>query len=431
MKRIIAMILAGGQGDRLSVLSEARAKPAVVFGGRYRIIDFTLSNCANSGLNHVSVLTQYRPRSLNEHIGIGAAWDLDRLGSHVSILQPYLGGQASDWYSGTADAIFQNWYYVEESRADDVLILAGDHVYKMAYDELIDFHRSSGADVTVPVQTVPMEEAHRFGTLTVEDSGRVTAFDEKPAQPRSNLISMGIYLFRKDALIQALIQDTQNPESEHDFGRDILPALVRDPGRKVYGYRFDGYWRDVGTIEAYFQANMDLLADIPELNLYDPDTLIKTPVRGEPPVKAGKHSSIEQSLLSEGTIVNGRVERSILSPGVYIEKGAVVRDSILFHGTRVDTGAVVERSILDKEVHVGKDARVGYGDDWTPNRERPDIVNSGVTIVGKRARIPAHVVVGRNCVIGPEVNATPPEGQQEIASGTTMRRQQRIPSFSV
>ena len=430
MKRVIAMILAGGQGDRLSVLSEARAKPAVVFGGRYRIIDFTLSNCAHSGINRVGVLTQYRPRSLNEHIGVGSAWDLDRLDGHLSILQPYLGRQASDWYSGTADAIFQNWYFVEESRAEEVLILAGDHIYKMAYDELLDFHRSSGADVTVPVQTVPWEEAHRFGTLFLGDGGRVAAFDEKPEKPRSNLISMGIYLFSKSVLVQALVEDTQRTDSSHDFGHDILPALVANSERKVYAYRFSGYWRDVGTIESYFQANMDLLIDVPELNLYDPDTLIKTPVHGEPPVKVGKNAAIVRSLLSEGAIVNGHVEHSILSPGAYVEEGAIVRDAILFHGSRVEAGAVVERSILDKEVHVGKGAHVGYGDDWSPNSERPDIVNSGITILGKRASIPAGVLVGRNCVIGPDVTATPEEGNT-IPSGTTIRRPQRIPSFSV
>ena len=430
MKRPIAMILAGGQGDRLSVLSEARAKPAVVFGGRYRIIDFTLSNCANAGLNNVGIVTQYRPRSLNEHIGVGSAWDLDRLGGRVSILQPYLGRQASDWYSGTADAVFQNWYFVEESRADEVLVLAGDHIYKMAYDQLIDFHRRQGADVTVPVQTVPWEEAHRFGTLFVEDHGRVVGFDEKPAQPRSNLISMGIYLFNKESLVQGLVSDAQSETSSHDFGRDVLPALVADPQRKVYAYRFQGYWRDVGTIESYFQANMDLLADIPELDLYDPDTRIRTPVAGEPPVKIGPQASLQRSLLSEGAIINGTVERSIISPGVYIEEGAVVRDAIIFHGTRVEAGAVIERSIIDKEVHIGKGAHVGYGDDWRPNDERPDIVNCGITIVGKRAEIPAGVLIGRNCVVGPDVVATPSEGNL-VASGATLRRQRRIPSFSV
>jgi glucose-1-phosphate adenylyltransferase len=326
--------------------------------------------------------------------------------------------------------MFQNWYFVEESRADEVLVLAGDHIYKMAYDELIDFHRRQGADVTVPVQTVPWEEAHRFGTLFTEDHGRVVDFDEKPEKPRSNLISMGIYLFNKEALVQGLVTDAQNENSSHDFGRDVLPALVADAQRKVYAHRFEGYWRDVGTIESYFQANMDLLADIPELDLYDPDSRIRTPVASEPPVKIGPRARVERSLLSEGAIVNGSVERSIISPGVYIEEGAVVRDAIIFHGTRVAAGAVVERCVIDKEVHVGKGAHVGYGDDWKPNDERPDIVNCGITIVGKRAEIPAGVMIGRNCVIGPDLVAAPSDGNL-IPSGATVRRQRRIPSFSV
>lgn len=430
MTRTIAMILAGGEGDRLSVLSEARAKPAVVFGGRYRIIDFALSNCANSSIKTVGVLTQYRPRSLNEHIGIGAPWDLDRLNGRVSILQPYLGHQASDWYSGTADAIFQNWYYVEEARADEVLILAGDHVYKMDYDDLFAFHHARGADVTVPVQTVPWEDAHRYGTLFVEGDGRIVGFDEKPATPRSNLISMGIYLFNKDVLVQGLVSDAPRKDSSHDFGHDILPALVSDPKRKVYAYRFDGYWRDVGTIESYFQANMDLLDDLPGLDLYDRDKRVFTPRASDPPVKLGANAVTHKSLLSQGTIINGTVERSVLSPRVFVEDGAIVRDSIIFNDVRIEAGAIVERCILDKEVWVGKDAIVGYGDDWSPNKERPDIVNCGITILGKRARIPGAVMIGRNCVIGPDVTAVPAEGNY-IVSGTTLRLQQRIPSFSV
>ncbi|MEX0785639.1 MAG: sugar phosphate nucleotidyltransferase, partial [Dehalococcoidia bacterium] len=276
MKRIIAMILAGGQGDRLSVLSEERAKPAVVFGGRYRIIDFTLSNCSNSGISSVGVLTQYRPRSLNDHIGIGRPWDLDRGDGQVSLLQPYLGHEASDWYRGTADAVYQNLYYVEESRAEHVLILAGDHVYKMAYDELSDFHEARGADVTVPVCTVPVEEASRFGTLLLDDEDRVVAFEEKPDKPRSTLVSMGIYLFKKDVLIRSLVSDADNDESDHDFGGDILPLVVSDPALNVFGYRYDGYWRDVGTIASYFEGNMDLLEDVPGLDLYDPDFAIRT-----------------------------------------------------------------------------------------------------------------------------------------------------------
>ena len=430
MKRVIAMILAGGQGDRLSVLSEERAKPAVVFGGRYRIIDFTLSNCVNSDISRVGVLTQYRPRSLNDHIGIGRPWDLDRTGGGVALLQPYLGHAASDWYSGTADAAYQNLYYVEESNAEQVLILAGDHVYKMAYDELLSFHQEKGADVTVPVYTVPQEEASRFGTLILDDDDRVVAFDEKPAVPRSNVVSMGIYVFTKETLVAALRADAELEESKHDFGRDIIPALVEDQSLSVYGYRFNGYWRDVGTIESYFQANMDLLEDHPELDMYDPETRIRTVFTGYPPAKIDRQAEIRSSLLELGCIINGRVEHSVLSPGVRIDEGAVVRDSIIFDDTHIASGAVVDRSIIDKEVEIGKGCLIGDGDDWTANRERPDIVNCGITIVGKRVEIPRGVRIGRNCVIGPGVQASSIE-TDSLPSGTTLRLTEQTSLFTV
>jgi glucose-1-phosphate adenylyltransferase len=428
MKRVVALILAGGQGDRLSVLSEERAKPAVIFGGRYRIIDFTLSNCVNSAITRVGVLTQYRPRSLNDHIGIGRPWDLDRQGGGVSLLQPYLGRESSDWYRGTADAVFQNIYFLEETRADLVLILAGDHVYKMNYDDLIAHHLAKGADVTVPLYKVPMEDAHRFGVLTADDDDRIIEWDEKPEHPRSNLISMGIYVFNRQALIDQLVEDSQK-DTTHDFGRDIVPSMVED-GSRVYGYNFEGYWRDVGTIESYFEGNMDLLEDLPQLNLYDPDTRIRTGVTGYPPAKIGQRAYISRSLLDLGCIVNGHVEHSVLSPGVFVEEGAVIRDSIVFSDCRIESGAIVERSIIDKEVVIGKNAYVGYGDDWSPNRERPDIVDCGITIVGKRASLPPYVRIGRNCVIGANVVA---EGLEDgyIPSGTTIRSPEKHFPYTV
>jgi glucose-1-phosphate adenylyltransferase len=429
MKRVVALILAGGQGDRLSVLSEERAKPAVIFGGRYRIIDFALSNCVNSGLSRVGVMTQYRPRSLNDHIGIGRPWDLDRAGGGVSLLQPYLGRESSDWYRGTADAVFQNIYFLEESRADLVLILAGDHVYKMNYDELIAQHVANEADVTVPLYKVPMDEAHRYGVLTTAEDNRITEFDEKPDQPKSNLISMGIYVFNREVLIEQLVEDSRH-DTTHDFGRDIIPAMVSDPASRVYGFPFNGYWRDVGTIEAYFDANMDLLEDLPELNLYDPESRIRTRITGYPPAKIGRRAYLSRSLLELGCIINGHVEHSVLSPGVYVEEGAVVRDSIIFDNCHVETGAIIEKSILDKDVRVGKNAYVGYGDDWSPNEERPDIVNSGITIIGKRARLPAYVRIGRNCVIGPNV-VPGPAAEGYIKSGTTIRSAQKHFPYTV
>ncbi|HXK34006.1 MAG TPA: glucose-1-phosphate adenylyltransferase [Dehalococcoidia bacterium] len=421
MKRVIALILAGGQGDRLSVLSEERAKPAVIFGGRYRIIDFALSNCVNSGIQRVGVLTQYRPRSLNDHIGIGRPWDLDRQGGGVTLLQPYLGPTSSDWYRGTADAVAQNLYFIEETRADIVLVLAGDHVYKMNYDELISYHLEKGADVTVPLYRVPIEEAHRFGVLSTDPDGRITEFAEKPDRPKSNLISMGIYVFSRTTLIDVLSADMRDTESSHDFGQDIVPKMVAEGTYGVFGYPFEGYWRDVGTIDSYYQGNMDLLEDLPALNLYDPDTRIRTRVTGYPPAKVGWRAYLQRSLLDLGCIINGHVEHSVLSPGVYVEEGAVVRDSIIFDDCRIESGAIVERSILDKQVAVRKNAYVGYGDDWVPNSERPDIVNSGITIIGKRAEVPSYVRIGRNCVIGPNVRAQAPGDDGYIPSGTTIR----------
>ncbi|MDE3097304.1 MAG: glucose-1-phosphate adenylyltransferase [Chloroflexota bacterium] len=429
MKRVVALILAGGQGDRLSVLSEERAKPAVIFGGRYRIIDFALSNCVNSGITRVGVMTQYRPRSLNDHIGIGRPWDLDRAGGGVSLLQPYLGRESSDWYRGTADAVFQNIYFLEESRAELVLILAGDHVYKMNYEELIAHHLARGADVTVPLYEVPMEEAHRYGVLTADADDRIIEFDEKPDHPKSSLISMGIYVFNREVLIEQLVEDARH-DTTHDFGRDIIPAMVEDPSSRVYGFRFDGYWRDVGTIESYFEGNMDLLEDLPALNLYDPDTRIRTGITGDPPAKIGRRAYISRSLLELGCIINGHVEHSVLSPGVYVEEGAVVRDSIIFDNCHIEQGAIVERSILDKDVRVGKNAYIGYGDDWSANDERPDIVNCGITIIGKRARLPAYMRIGRNCVIGPNVVPGPTE-EGYIKSGTTIRAAERHFPYTV
>jgi len=430
MKRVVALVLAGGQGDRLSVLSEERAKPAVIFGGRYRIIDFALSNIVNSGITRVGVLTQYRPRSLNDHIGIGRSWDLDRAGGGVTLLQPYLGRDSSDWYRGTADAVFQNIYFLEESRADLVLILAGDHVYKMNYDDLLAYHLEKGADVTVPLYEVPMEEAHRYGVLTTDDDGRIVEWDEKPDRPRANLISMGIYVFNRQSLIERLIADSKL-DSTHDFGRDIVPAMVDEPETRVYGYSFNDYWRDVGTIESYYDANMDLLEDLPALNLYDPDTRVRSRVTGFPPAKIGRRAYLSRSLVELGCIINGHVEHTVLSPGVYIEEGAVVRDSIIFDNCRIEAGAIVERSVVDKDVLVGKNAYVGYGDDWAPNHERPDVVNCGITIIGKRAKLPPYVRIGRNVVIGPNVMAEAQTADGYIPSGTTIRAVEKQYPYTV
>ncbi len=397
MNRVVAMILAGGASERLSILSAERAKPAVPFGGKYRIIDFTLSNCANSRIYNVAVLTQFNPRSLAQHIGVGRPWDLDRTSGGVVLLQPFLSRSTRDWYKGTADAVYQNLYYIEDQKVDEVLILSGDHIYTMRYDHMMHTHRNRRADVTVAVTEVPLSEVSRFGIITLDHNERVVSFQEKPKTSKSNLVSMGIYVFDKNVLIDCLEEHGQT-KGGYDFGHDILPEIIGK--HKVYGYRFRGYWRDVGTVESYWQANMDLIVDLPDLNLYDEAVEIRTVQRDKPPAKLGPNAQISRSLVSNGAIINGRVEKSVIFPGVFVEDDAVVRDSIIFDDTTVGRGAIVDRSIVDKQVWISPGCYIGYGDDLAPNKEEPENLNAGITIVGKGTRIPGDVKIGRNCKIG-------------------------------
>jgi glucose-1-phosphate adenylyltransferase len=397
MNRVLAMILAGGASERLSILSAERAKPAVPFGGKYRIIDFTLSNCANSGIYNVAVLTQFNPRSLAQHIGVGRPWDLDRTTGGVVLLQPFLSRSTRDWYKGTADAVYQNLYFIEDQKVDEVLILSGDHVYSMRYDHMILAHRSRRADVTVAVTEVPLSEVSRFGIITLDHNERVIGFQEKPKSAKSNLASMGIYVFDKSVLIDCL-EEYDQKKGGLDFGHNILPEIIGK--HKVYGYRFRGYWRDVGTIESYWRANMDLIVDLPDLNLYDPTAEVRTAYRDKPPAKLGPDAQVIRSLISNGAIVNGRVQNSIISPGVFIEEYALVKDSIIFEDTTIGRGAIIDRCIIDKQVWVSPECHIGYGDDMTANKEEPDNLNTGITIVGKGARLPNDIKIGRNCKIG-------------------------------
>ena len=391
---VVAIILAGGQGERLSVLSVKRAKPAVPFGGKYRIIDFALSNCINSGMYHVAVLTQYRPHSLHDHIGVGKPWDLDRSRGGIRLLQPYLGRRESDWYKGTADAVFQNLPMMADWKSDYTLVLSGDHIYKMDYRKMIDFHRDNRADVTVGVIEVPIEEASRFGTLIVDDDGKVVEWDEKPPQPRSNLVSMGIYVFSPSLLWDRLSEDARMRGSAHDFGKDIIPRMVSED--RVYAYRFEDYWRDVGTISTYWEANMGLLNDPPDFDLYDNDWVVHTKSEERPPAKIHADARIVNSLVSNGCNVLGTVENSVLSPGVYVAPDAIIRDSIVMTDSVVGRNAVVDRSILDKEVIVGAGSVIGYGDDRVPNRMEARNLSTGLTVIGKRVRIPPGLRLGRN-----------------------------------
>jgi glucose-1-phosphate adenylyltransferase len=415
---VLAMILAGGQGDRLSVLSEQRAKPAVVFGGQYRIVDFALSNCANSGITKVAVLTQYRPRSLVNHIGAGRPWGLDTLDGGVQILQPYLGRADMDWYQGTADAIYQNLYVIEESRSREVLILAGDHIYLTSYRNMIAYHRAQNADVTVAVYSVPRAEAHRFGVLDLDSNGRITDFQEKPEKPRSPWVSMGVYCFNEDVLVEQMQADADMGDaSSHDFGRDIIPRIYQT--HRVFGYQYQGYWRDVGTVESYWSSNMDLISPNPPLRFDDMDVQLRTAGAITPAAHFGTNAVVQDALISAGSQINGTVIRSVISPGVVVEPGAEVRDSVLHHRCVIRSGAVVDRCIIDKEVTVGRGAAVGCGQDNVANFERPDIVNTGITIIGKRVTIPDGIHIGRNVVIGPGVQEEIAE-VGDLASGTSV-----------
>jgi glucose-1-phosphate adenylyltransferase len=394
-----AFILAGGMGSRLCLLSERRAKPAVPFGGKYRIIDFTLSNCVNSGIFDIGVLTQYRPLSLNQHIGLGRPWDLDRNRGGVQLLQPSLGSIQSDWYQGTADAIYQNLIHLQRRRIEQVLVLSGDHVYKMDYNLLYAFHKASHAAVTVAVTEVPAESISSFGILEADRRGRVTGFQEKPERSDSRLASMGVYLFDRDALVRWLAEDAELLDSGHDFGKDILPRLVAR-GEHVYAHRFKDYWQDVGTLDSYYQTNLDFLAPRTPLDLADPDWVIHTQSADRPPVYVERGGTAVRSFVANGCRIAGRVEHSMLFPGVTVESGAVVRDSIVMQDVVVGRGAVLDHVILDKQVRVGDGALLGHGDSGTPNRACPGHLSSGLLVVGKGAVLPKDIRVGRNARIG-------------------------------
>ena len=417
---VLTLILAGGQGSRLSILGEKRAKPAVAFAGKYRIIDFALSNVVNSELYQVAVLTQYRPHSLMEHIGIGEPWDLNRIPPKgIRIWQPYRGRKDQDWYRGTADALYQNRNFIRDCGCDRLLILSGDHIYKQDYRPLLRFHDDKGADLTVTVMHVPPEETHRFGIMDVDADDRIVKFTEKPKQAKSTLASMGIYVFNTSFLLRHLEEDGQDPNSAHDFGKNLIPKMVAND--RVFAYRFNGYWVDVGTIQSYWETNLALLPDPSPLDLGDQSWVIHTRSKERPPVRIGAQGVTHDALLSNGCVIHGTVIHSVLSPGVRVEAGAVVRDSVIMNDTFVGPGAVVGRCVLDKEIVLGAGVQIGVGDDHTPNQLEPAYLNTGITIAGKRARVPAGAVIGCNC----RIDSDPTEedyDQLEIPSGGTVSR---------
>ncbi len=416
MKRVVAVILAGGEGERLSLLSAVRAKPAVPFAGKYRIIDFTLSNCVNSDIDDVVVLTQYDPRSLNDHLGAGRPWDLDRTSGGIRVMQPYIArNRPTEWYRGTADAVYQNLESLSRSGADTILVLAGDHIYKMDYQPFVQAHRRRRADVTVAVKRVPLGDAQRFGILALGDDDEVVEWQEKPRAPKSDLASLGIYVFTRRAL------ETWLTEGRADFGRHVIPAML-DGGARVFGYAFDGYWQDVGTVEGYWQAHMELLEDHPALDLYDRDWVVHTRSEERAPARIGSTANVHRSLVSHGCQIAGTVERSVLSPGVRIDPGAVVRDSVVMFDCVVRAGAVVDHAILDKEVSVGPNAVVGTGSNDRPNTLEPERLASGLTVVGKRAVIPAGMRIGRNVRVDEGVKAADFRSTRSVRTGGTVHR---------
>lgn len=418
--RTLAVLMAGGAGTRLTVLSDRRAKPAVPFAGKYRIIDFTLSNCVNSSIYDVAVLTQYRPHSLNDHIGIGKPWDLDRLRGGVRLRQPYQGSNADlDWYRGTADAVYRNLDFIQEKNPDLVLILGGDHIYKMDYRPMLEYHAEKGADLTVAVMNVPLEETDRFGIMTVNRNMRITEFHEKPKdRDKGTLASMGIYIFNTDVLIKRLSEGTSDTP-RIDFGKDVIPSMISQ--NKVYAYAFEGYWVDVGTIQSFWETNLALTDPASEqvLDLHDSNWVIHTRSEERPPVKLGPQAQVINSLISNGCVIRGRVERSVLSPGVYVSPGAVVRESVIINDTWIGPGAVIDRAIIDENVVVGAGTHLGYGEDMSPNREMPDKLNTGITVVGTGAHVPGGLVIGRNVLIRSERLESDFPGT-EIASGETV-----------
>ena len=420
---VLTLILAGGAGSRLSILGEKRAKPAVPFAGKYRIIDFPLSNAVNSDLYRIAVLTQFRPHSLMQHMGIGDPWDLNRRPPQgLRIWQPYRGRSDQDWYRGTADAFYQNRNFIREDGSDTLLILSGDHIYKQDYRDLIRFHQDKGADLTVAVMNVKPEEVSRFGIMSVDSSQKITRFVEKPKHSESTLASMGIYVFNTKFLLKQLEEDARDKNSAHDFGKNIIPHIVEMD--KAYAYPFLGYWVDVGTIQAYWETSMALLQENPGLDLYDPAWVIHTRSEERPPVKCIPPGELINSMASNGCVIKGMVTNSVLSPGVCVEKGAVVRDSVIMNDTIIRAGAVVNCCILDKEIEIGANAQLGTGKDDTPNKLEPANINTGITIVGKRAQIPAGVVIGKNCRIDPSTTPEDYESKEVPSGGTVSKKPQ-------
>ena len=415
-KEMIAMLLAGGQGSRLGVLTEKVAKPAVAFGGKYRIIDFPLSNCINSGIDTVGVLTQYQPLRLNTHIGIGIPWDLDRNEGGVTVLPPYEKSTSSEWYTGTANAIYQNLDYMEQYNPDYVLILSGDHIYKMDYEIMLNYHKANKADITIACMPVPIEEASRFGIMVTDESGRVTEFEEKPEKPSSNLASMGIYIFSWKVLKEALI--ALKEQSNCDFGKHILP-YCKDKGQRLFAYEYNGYWKDVGTLGSYWEANMELIDIIPEFNLYEEYWKIYTKGDIILPQYIAADAVTDRCIIGEGTEIYGEVHNSVIGPNVVISRGAVVEDSIIMRNSTVGENTILNKAIIAEDVTIGDNVTVGFGEE-AENVLKPAVYAFGIATIGENSVIPDNVKIGRNTAISGVTTATNYPGGV-LASGQVIK----------
>ena len=394
-KEMIAMLLAGGQGSRLGVLTSNLAKPAVAFGGKYKIIDFPLSNCINSGVDTVGVLTQYRPLRLNQHIGIGIPWDLDRNIGGVTVLPPYEKSDNSEWYTGTANAICQNLEFIDYYNPEYVLILSGDHIYKMDYENMLEYHKSCDADITLATYQVPWEEASRFGVVITDENNVISEFEEKPANPRSNKASMGIYIFSWKVLREALVKMKDQPEC--DFGKHIIP-YCHSNGKKICAYDFKGYWKDVGTLGSYWEANMELVDIVPEFNLYEEFWKIYTKTDAIPPQYIDASGRVSRCIIGEGTEVYGDVENSVIGSGATIEKGAVIRNSIIMNNATIGENAYMDKAIIAENVKIGKDAKLGIGEEAV-NEFKPQIYSFGLVTIGENSVVPDGVTIGKNTAI--------------------------------
>ncbi len=421
------MVLAGGAGSRLSVLSMRRAKPAVPFGGTYRIIDFVMTNIVRSGINKVGILTQYKPYSLNDHLGQGEAWGYSGRLRQAKVLPPYKGEADNDWYAGTADAIYQNIMFLDRWKARTVLILSGDHIYRMQYQKMIEFHDEMDADLTIAFQPVPWEEVDRFGVAKLDENQRVVEFYEKNPNAPSNLASLGIYVFKKEVLEQRLCEEAARSGNAQDFGKNIIPDM-KERGDKIYGYIYTGYWRDVGTVQAFWESSMDCLNPASGLEISNWNVL--TNPHGLwggklAPTRLKSASLVSNSLIPSGCVIEGTVVRSILSPGCVVEKGAVVEDSVLFEDCHIGAGAQVRRLVADKHLRLGERSCIGCGDP-TPNTEIPHLLNTGITLIGKGVSIPANTSIGQNVLFYPDLSESCIPSRT-IASGQTVHPSPRTP----